>query len=150
MEADDITKTIVGYVHNHPTPNWALIPERIPQGILDILCEDCKDLADKALTEKPRAGKYMTTAVLLLLSQRQDGQTIQVTEKVLSQAISRYTQHVYLESLSRKGLIRDLSPELTLENILDPQLKPQFTMTDLGKRALQNKENPLADYQALN
>ncbi len=146
MQADDITKTIVEYVQNHRSPPSALIPERMPQGILDILLEDSKNQANLALSGKPVAGKYITTAVLLLLSIQKNSGHVEVTENDLSQSISRFTQHLYLESLSRRGLIRDLQPELTLENILDPQLTPKFTITELGKQAFQEAQSPLPDY----
>ena len=91
MQADEITKMLVQYTKAHRSPETALIPSSIPQGVLDVLLEDTKNQAAEAAIARPKAGKHITTAVLLLISQVQRSGSIAIEQEKLSQYIARYT-----------------------------------------------------------
>ncbi|NRA67589.1 MAG: hypothetical protein HRU19_24120 [Pseudobacteriovorax sp.] len=140
MSADDITRTLVDYVRQHQNPDQALIPQNIPQGILDILLTDAE-----AKSQESASGNYLSTAVLLILSQKQGSSKIDVTKSTLATSISHYTQAIYLESLQRKGIIKDLLPERNLENILD-RVKASYGLTELGKRLVKESSDSTPSY----
>ena len=139
MQQDEISQTIISYVQQHQRPDLALIPEHLTQGILDLLIEDTKHMAEKALEHKPNAGRYVTLAVLLLRAQISGNKRVDVSESDLKKNISRYTQLIYLENLQRQGVIKNLAPEIGGHNILENSETMSFDLTELGKRL--NKEN---------
>ena len=147
MQQDEISQTIIAYVQQHNRPDLALMPEHISQGVLDILIEDTRGMAESASENRPTAGRYITLAVLLLRSKLDENNKIQVSENELRKSISRYTQAIYLENLSRQGVIRNLEPQCTRDNVFDVTIKPSYELTDIGKKLAQETLQPLPDYQ---
>lgn len=131
MTTDDLILTINEYFGNHSNPKIALIPENLPQGILDIFISDAQNLKDHTIQ---MSGRYLSTAVVLILTIKKGSSKIELKESELKEKVGLYTQAVYLESLLRKRLIKNLSPERDLDNILEP-VKLDYELTDLGKQA---------------
>ncbi|SMF36342.1 hypothetical protein [Pseudobacteriovorax antillogorgiicola] len=148
MQQDEISQSIISYLQQHNRPDLALMPDQISQGVLDILIEDTRHMAEAALESRPRAGRYITLAVLLLHSKLKGQSSIQMTESELQKSISRYTQAIYLENLSRQGIIKNLRPAVSQDNVFDPNIRPEYDLTELGKQVAKESLQPLPDYQS--
>ena len=131
MVTDDLIVTINQYMSKHQNPKIALIPENLPQGILDIFIEDAQNLKDHTIQ---MSGRYLSTAVVLLLSTIRGSSKLDIKESELKEKVSLYTQAVYLESLERKGLIKNLQPSRDISNILEA-VELTYELTELGKQA---------------
>lgn len=146
MQTDELSQTIIAYVSQHPRPQQALLPEEMSQGILDLLVEDTRHMAADAIEKEPRAGRYITLALLLLRSHTFKTKKIDITEEELRRSLSRYTQAIYLESMKRQGLIKEIHPELNTAYIFEGKEKLSFQLTELGKRVSKETMNPLPNY----
>lgn len=143
---DDIIQVLTDWVAQHPRPREALLPQNMGQNILDILIADTQDMIKEAETTRPQAQRYITAATLLLKAQIENTQSLDIRETELTKAVSRLTHGVHLENMRRKGLIKELQPEFSLDNIFDPATRYHFQLTELGQRATQDSINPLPTY----
>ena len=119
MQANEITMIIKDWVSNSRNPQTALLPQNLNQQLLDIFAEDTKDMATEAKVKRPEAGHHITLATLLLKAQIDQTNKLDITETELRKTISRYAHAVNLEGLERKGVVKEIKPSFSLENIFE-------------------------------
>ncbi len=139
--ANDMITMLKDWVSNHPKGSLSLLPQNLGRGILDALTAESAEMLARniKLNQRPEATPYVTTACLMLLAGSQPELTIH--EASLSQAIGAYVRALHLESMHRKGVIKNLRPEFSQDNIFDPQVHFHFELTELG-RTLEKQISP--------
>lgn len=138
--AIDMVNMLRDWVASHPQGQLGLLPQNLGQGLLDALTEESAPmLAQHArLNQKPEASPFVTAACLMLLADT--NQRLTIHESALSQALGAYTRAIHLESLRRKGVIKELRPEFSRDNICDANTHFSFELTELG-RTLKKQES---------
>ena len=140
MQANEITMIIKDWVSNSRNPQTALLPQNLNQQLLDIFADDTKNMATEAKVKRPEAGHYITLATLLLKAQIDQTNKLDITETELRKTISRYAHAVNLEGLERKGVVKEIKPSFSLENIFDESVEWSFVLTKLGESLVSEAE----------
>jgi len=140
MQANEITIIIKDWVSNSRNPQTALLPQNLNQQLLDIFADDTKNMATEAKVKRPEAGHYITLATLLLKAQIDQTNKLDITETELRKTISRYAHAVNLEGLERKGVVKEIKPSFSLENIFDESVEWSFVLTKLGESLVSEAE----------
>ena len=133
MQQAEITMIIKDWVKNSRNPKTALLPQNLNQQLLDILTEDTKSMASEAQVKRPEAGHFITLSTLLLKAQAAASNKLDIKESELRKSISRYAHAVNLEAVERKGVVKEIKPEFSLENIFDESIEWDFKLTKLGE-----------------
>ena len=123
MQANEITMIIKDWVSNSQNPQTALLPQNLNQQLLDIFADDTKIWQLKQKLKRPEAGHYITLATLLLKARIDQTNKLDITETELRKTISRYAHAVNLEGLERKGVVKEIKPSFSLENIFDESVE---------------------------
>ncbi|MFW7379937.1 MAG: hypothetical protein ACOH5I_14080 [Oligoflexus sp.] len=144
MQKDEVIQIFADWVQQNRNPKTALLPQNMGQNMIDILVADTEGMIEEAATQTPNAQRYITAVTLMLLAQIENTNKLQISETRLSQAIARMTRAVHLESLRRRGVIKDLRPDFHLDHIFDNQVQYQFELTELGKRMRQEADRSLS------
>ncbi len=140
MQANEITMIIKDWVSNSRNPQTALLPQNLNQQLLDIFAEDTKNMASEAKVKRPEAGHHIPLATLLLKAQIDQTNKLDITETELRKTISRYAHAVNLEGLERKGVVKEIKPSFSLENIFDENVEWSFVLTKLGESLVSEAE----------
>lgn len=143
VQKDEIIHVFADWIRQHRRPREALLPQNMGQNLIDILVADTEDMIEQAASQSPKASQYITAATLLLLGQIRNNSKIQITKSELSQAISRMTHAVHLENLRRRGIIKNLEPEFSLDNIFHEETRYHYELTELGKQVTRESRGPL-------
>ena len=152
MQDNEITMIIKDWVSNARDPQTALLPQNLNQQLIDIFTSDTKDMASEAKVKRPEAGHHITMATLLLKMQIEKSNKLDITETELRKTISRYAHAVNLEGLERKGVVKDIKPSFSKENIFDENVEWSFVLTKLGESLVSeaNLRDTLPDMQPEN